>query len=108
MLECTLPRILGYIEAPFLESVELQFHSEKEQQAVAGDWGRLQSALLELHFFGMSAVRIHCILNADSPLKEEAVDHSIRAGLHELDSRRALVVHVRRIKAAQGDQGLDE
>ena len=107
MLECALPRILGCIEAPFLESVELQFHSEKEQQGATGDWGRLQSALLELHFFGMSAVRVHCILSADSPLEEGTVDHSIRTALHELDARRVLAVHVRRIKTGHGDQVLD-
>lgn len=103
-IEYALPRILGCLEAPFLRSVELQFHLEAGQRGVEGDWGRLQSALLELHFFGMSSVRIYCALSMDLRLEERAVERSIRAGMHELDKRRALMVRVGRTRMAKGDQ----
>ncbi|KJA19807.1 hypothetical protein HYPSUDRAFT_217406 [Hypholoma sublateritium FD-334 SS-4] len=107
VLERALPRILGCVEAPFLESIELQFHSESGQQAVDSDWGRLQSVLLELHFFGMSAVRVYCALGADSPLDEREVERCVRAGMREIDARRALVVRVGRTKAEQRNQVYD-
>ncbi|KAF8972305.1 hypothetical protein BDZ97DRAFT_1784109 [Flammula alnicola] len=98
MVEKILPKILGRIESPFFESIELKFRLEDSADVECINWRHLEGALLALHFFGMGRVRLVCEIPSDSPTKEDRVERWIRASMSDLDERGVLDLHVVREK----------
>jgi hypothetical protein len=89
LIERTLPKILGRIEAPFFTALEVRFHLGAPISAEAMaciDWSQLQRVLLEQHFFGMATARIVVeVSNSDSGVgSATCVEREMRAGMSEL------------------------
>ncbi|KAF8181480.1 hypothetical protein BJ912DRAFT_979646 [Pholiota molesta] len=99
LIERTLPKILGRIEAPFFTALEVRFHLGAQFSAEAMaciDWSQLQRVLLEHRFFGMSTARIVVeVSNSDSGVgSATCVEREMRAGMGELLVSGALDLRV--------------
>jgi hypothetical protein len=99
LIERTLPKILGRIEAPFFTALEVRFHLGAQFSAEAMaciDWSQLQRVLLEHRFFGMSTARVVVeVSNSDSGVgSASCVEREMRAGMGELLVSGALDLRV--------------
>ncbi|KAF8173917.1 hypothetical protein BJ912DRAFT_991521 [Pholiota molesta] len=99
LIERTLPKILGRIEAPFFTALEVRFHLGAPFSAEAMaciDWSQLQRVLLEHRFFGLSTVRIVVeVSHSDSGVgSATCVEREMRAGMSELLVSGALDLRV--------------
>ncbi|KAF9484855.1 hypothetical protein BDN70DRAFT_872122 [Pholiota conissans] len=98
LIERSLPKILGRIEAPFFTTLEIGFCiNALFSTEVVGcvDWTHLQRVLLNLHFFGLSTIRIIVEVAAESTTDQILyIERQLRAGFDQLIARKALDLKV--------------